>query len=86
MFHIYRNILFTTVFLCISTFSFAATNKTDVTVGVTPREKSVSDEEPVFGGGYLLFDSTMGNDYVTMAGKLYWRFSSAAKGDDESQK
>ena len=87
MFHIYRNILFTTVFLCISSFSFAATtNKTNVTVGVTPREKSVSDEEPVFGGGYLLFDSTMGNDYVTMAGKLYWRFSSAAKGDDESQK
>ena len=80
-----RNVLLTVFFLCAGIFVYADTNKTNVTVGVTPRKKSVN-EEPVFGGGYLLFDSTMGNDYVTMAGKLYWRFSSAEKSDDESQK
>ncbi len=80
-----RNVLLTVLFLCAGIFVYADTNKTNVTVGVTPRKKSVN-EEPVFGGGYLLFDSTMGNDYVTMAGKLYWRFSSAEKSDDESQK
>lgn len=69
----------------LSLLSFADTNKTSVTLGITPRSKSI-DEEPEFGGGYVLFDSTMGNDYATMSGKLYWRFSSAYTGDDESQK
>ncbi|MCR5763163.1 MAG: hypothetical protein K6G00_07275 [Treponema sp.] len=65
--------------------AFAASNETSVIVGVTPREKE-ANKDPVFGGGYLEFDSTMENDYVTMSGKLYWRFSSASNSDEESHK
>lgn len=86
MSYTYRNILFVAFFLYISALAFgASSNKTNVTVGVTPREKSAG-EDPVFGGGYLIFDSTMSTDYVTAAGKLYWRFSSAANSDEESHK
>lgn len=73
--------------LCVSAFSDKDkfTSKTNVTIGVTPRSKEI-DEEPEFGGAYIMFDSTMGNAWCTLAGKVYWRFSSAYTGDEASQK
>lgn len=68
--------------------------KSVVGFGITPVQNPVAfdkkglhtDSETEFGGAYLWADIVQGNDYVTAAGKIYYRFNSVAEGQDASQK
>lgn len=68
--------------------------KSVVGFGITPVQNPVAfdkkglhtDSETEFGGAYLWADIIQGNDYVTAAGKIYYRFNSVAEGQDASQK
>lgn len=68
--------------------------KSVVGFGITPVQNLVSfdsngvhkDGKTEFGGAYLWADIVQGNDYVTAAGKIYYRFNSLAEGEDPSQK
>ena len=68
--------------------------KSVVGFGITPVQNPVAfdkkglhtDSESEFGGAYLWADIVQGNDFVTAAGKIYYRFNSIAEGQDASQK
>lgn len=69
-------------------------NKSIVGAGIYPVENPVSfdkngihkDSDNQFGGAYLWGDIVQGNDYVTAAGKIYYRLNSVAEGEEEQQK
>lgn len=69
-------------------------SKAIVGAGIYPVENPVSfdkngvhtDSENQFGGAYIWGDIVQGNDYVTAAGKIYYRLNSVAEGEDEKQK
>ena len=69
-------------------------NKSIVGVGLYPVENPVTfdksgvhqDSDNQFGGAYLWGDIVQGNDYVTAAGKIYYRLNSVAEGEEEQQK
>ncbi len=69
-------------------------NKNIVGAGIYPVENPVSfdkngihkDSDNQFGGAYLWGDIVQGNDYVTAAGKIYYRLNSVAEGEEEQQK
>lgn len=60
-------------------------NSTSVTFSVTPIDKDEADNVQ-FGGSYLLAESTLSDDYVTLGGKLYYRLKATDSADTESQK
>ena len=60
-------------------------NSTSVTFSVTPIDKD-EDDNVQFGGSYLLAESTLSDDYVTLGGKLYYRLNKTDSADTESQK
>lgn len=47
---------------------------------------SEDDSKNQFGGAYIWGDIIQGNNYVTAAGKIYYRFNSLAEGEEASQK
>lgn len=69
-------------------------NKSIVGAGIYPVENPVSfdkngihkDSDNQFGGAYLWGDIVQGNDYVTAAGKIYYRLNSVAEDEEEQQK
>ena len=69
-------------------------NKALVGIGLDPIENPVSfdkngvhqDTDDQFGGAYLWGDIIQGNNYVTAAGKIYYRLHSVAEGEEEQQK
>ena len=88
------------LFICLALLSASAAfsipkNKSTVGFYITPVEKTVAfdkgvysedDSKNQFGGAYLWGDIIQGNEYVTAAGKIYWRFNSLAQGEEASQK
>ena len=68
-----------------SAFSAGMKNDTDVTFSVTPIDKDEEDKVQ-FGGSYLLVDSKLNDDYVTLGGKLYYRLNKTDSKEEESQK
>lgn len=68
-----------------SAFSAGMKNDTDVTFSVTPIDKDEEDKVQ-FGGSYLLVDSKLNDDYVTLGGKLYYRLNKTESKEEESQK
>lgn len=70
--------------------AFAQQVKGDVTVGVYPAERKLDSKykeaKSGFGGAYYLGDFIMSNDYITAAGKIYYRMSGATNRHEESQK
>ena len=72
-------------FIVPSVFSLGMKNDTDVTFSVTPIDKDENDDVK-FGGAYLLVDSKLNDDYVTLGGKLYYRLNKTYAKENESQK
>jgi len=65
----------------------APSEKTTVTVGVTPLQKEAQEEaKKEFGGAYLLFNGELSNDVMTAGGKIYYRLNSAGNRDENSQR
>ncbi|MCR4821488.1 MAG: hypothetical protein K5873_01285 [Treponema sp.] len=60
-------------------------NTTNLTFSLTPLEKDEGDDIS-FGGSYLLAESTMKDDYVTLGGKLYYRLNGTDSAESEAQK
>lgn len=79
------SILSFAIFAVSFTFSDGMKNDTDVTFSVTPIDKD-EDDNVQFGGAYLLVDSKLNDDYVTLGGKLYYRLNKTDSKEEESQK
>lgn len=79
------SILSFAIFAVSFTFSDGMKNDTDVTFSVTPIDKD-EDDNVQFGGSYLLVDSKLNDDYVTLGGKLYYRLNKTDSKEEESQK
>ncbi|EID84828.1 hypothetical protein MSI_16950 [Treponema sp. JC4] len=86
---------FVLIFAASSSLLFAKpANKTLVGIGLDPIENPVTidknglhqDTDNQFGGAYLWGDIIQGNNYVTAAGKIYYRLNSVAKDEEEQQK
>ena len=61
-------------------FIYSATKtsaKGNVIVGLTPLEISASGDSPAFGGAYFAADVSLSNEYLTAAGKIYYRLGVA---------
>ncbi|MBQ4378500.1 MAG: hypothetical protein II821_04815 [Treponema sp.] len=65
--------------------AFALSNSTSLTFSVAPVEKD-ADDNVQFGGAYLLAESTLSDDYVTLGGKLYYKLKETDSKSEETQK
>ena len=82
-----KNIKFLVILACICAFpleSESLKGKTSVTVGSTILD--FSEETLSFGGAYIVFDSLLQNDFVSVGGKIYYRWNKSTSLDSESQK
>lgn len=68
----------------VSAFSLDFKNTTNLTLAATPIDKDENDDIQ-FGGAYVLAESVLADDYVTLGGKLYYRLKSSDSFEGESQ-
>ncbi len=77
--------ILTVLVLAAGSKAFALETKMNFLAGSTALEQKAG-EELTFGGAYILLDSSVSTDYFDIAGKVYYRLSSATKGEELKQK